>query len=59
MSDNEQNKNEIMIRLVLNSDDDKPIFDYFVKLKQHLGLKTNTEVARYCIKKAYESSFND
>lgn len=51
-----QNGNIIGIRLTLcqNREDDQPIFNYFQEIKTELGLKKNTEVARYCIKKAYE-----
>ncbi|MHA1148949.1 MAG: hypothetical protein ACTSR8_11985 [Promethearchaeota archaeon] len=48
---------EIGIRLTLTKSEDQPIFDYFLKIKQDLGLKNNTEVARTCIKKAYEYWF--
>jgi len=49
---------EIGIRLNLSREEDQPLYDYFVKIKENLGLKTNTEVARICIKKAYEFWFN-
>lgn len=46
-----------MIRLILNPDKDQPIYDFFIEIKKQLGLKVNTEVARYCIKKTYELMF--
>jgi len=49
---------EIGIRLSLSREDDQPLYDYFLQIKENLGLKTNTEVARICIKKAYEFWFN-
>lgn len=53
-------KNEvIMIRLSLNPKDDQPLYDFFVKLKARLGIKVNTEVIRFCIKKAYEFLFEN
>ena len=55
----EGNKEEIMIRLVLKHDEDQPIYDFFIKIKEYLGLKVNTEVARYCIKRAYEILFEN
>lgn len=50
-----QNGNIIDIRLPLyqNCKEDQLIFKYFQEIKTELGLKNNTEVARYCIKKAY------
>ena len=55
-----ESKNEIiMIRLSLNPIEDQPLYDFFVKLKATLGVKVNTEVARFCIKKAYESLFEN
>ena len=50
---------EISIRLILTKDNDKPLYDYFLQIKQNLGIKNNTEVARICIKKAYEYWFKD
>jgi len=55
---NENEEEEIGVRLVLSKDYDQPLFDYFLQIKKNLGLKTNTEVARICIKKAYEYWFN-
>ena len=52
-----EEKEEIMIRLNLNSIEDQPIYDYFIKIKDHLGAKTFTEVARICIKQAYDQWF--
>lgn len=49
---------EIGIRLNLSKELDQPLYDYFQQIKEDLGLKTNTEVARICIKKAYEYWFN-
>jgi len=55
-----ESKNEIiMIRLSLNPIEDQPLYDFFVKLKATLGVKVNTEVTRFCIKKAYESLFEN
>jgi hypothetical protein len=45
------------IRLKLDPNDDQPLYDYFLKIKNFLGLKVNTETARYCIKKTYELLF--
>ena len=59
MNSNEPNKDEVMIRLVLNPKTDQPLYNYFTRIKKDLGLKSNTEVARYCIKKTYETSFDD
>lgn len=47
------------IRLKLDPDEDKPLYDYFITIKNHLGLKVNTETARYCIKKTYEQMFGE
>ena len=52
-------KKEEMIRLILNPDKDQPIYDFFIEIKKQLGLKVNTEVARYCIKKTYELIFTN
>ena len=52
-------KKEEMIRLILNPDKDQPIYDFFIEIKKQLGLKVNTEVARYCIKKTYELMFTN
>ncbi len=52
-------KKEEMIRLVLNPINDQPIYDFFINIKKELGIKGNTEVARYCIKKTYEILFKD
>ena len=52
-------KKEEMIRLVLNHDNDQPIYSFFIEIKKKLGLKVNTEVARYCIKRTYELLFED
>ena len=49
---------EIGIRLSLSREEDQPLYDYFLQIKENLGLKTNTEVARICIEKAYEFWFN-
>jgi len=49
----------LTLSLGLNPKEDQPIYNYFIKIKELLGLKTNTEAARYCIKKAYETSFED
>lgn len=55
-----ETKNEIiMIRLSLNPKEDQPLYDFFVKLKAYLGIKVNTEVTRFCIKKAYEFLFEN
>ncbi len=52
-------KKEEMIRLILNPDKDQPIYDFFIEIKKQLGLKVNTEVARYCIKKTYQLIFTN
>lgn len=52
-------KKEEMIRLILNPDKDQPIYDFFIEIKKQLGLKVNTEVVRYCIKKTYELMFTN
>lgn len=49
---------EIQIRLNLSKELDHPLYEYFIQIKENLGLKTNTEVARICIKKAYEFWFH-
>jgi hypothetical protein len=46
------------IRLKLDPSEDQPLYDYFLKIKNFLGLKVNTETARYCIKKTYELLFD-
>ena len=53
-----ETEEEIGIRLNLSKELDQPLYDYFQQIKEDLGLKTNTEVARICIKKAYEYWFN-
>ena len=58
MEKNSENDDEISIRLTLTKENDFLLHDYFQQIKKNLGLKTNTEVARICIKKAYESWFN-
>ena len=58
MDKNNETEDEIGIRLILSKDYDNPLYDYFLQIKKNLGLKTNTEVARICIKKAYEYWFN-
>ncbi|MFX1257233.1 MAG: hypothetical protein ACFFAN_05215 [Promethearchaeota archaeon] len=50
---------EIGIRLNLSKKEDQPIFDYFLEIKEYLGVKTNTEAARICIKQAYEFWFKE
>jgi len=47
------------IRLKLDPKEDKPLYDFFVKIKNYLGLKVNTETARFCIKKTYEILFEE
>ncbi len=59
MKKKEENNEELMIRLILKPDEDQPLYDFFIEIKKHLGLKVNTEVARYCIKRAYELIFED
>ncbi|MFO8020655.1 MAG: hypothetical protein R6U96_18675 [Promethearchaeia archaeon] len=44
----------MVVRLILKKNRDQPIYEFFEKIKTHLGLKVNTEVARYCIKRTYE-----
>ena len=58
MDKNNETEEEIGIRLNLSKELDQPLYDYFSQIKKNLGLKTNTEVARICIKKAYEYWFN-
>ena len=58
MDKNNETEAEIGIRLNLSKEVDQPLYDYFLQIKKNLGLKTNTEVARICIKKAYEYWFN-
>lgn len=57
--DKKENNEDFIVRLILKSNEDQPIYDYFKKIKNYLGLKVNTEVARYCIKRAYESMFQE
>ena len=57
MNKNNKTEEEIGIRLNLSKELDQPLYDYFQQIKKNLGLKTNTEVARICIKKAYEYWF--
>jgi len=59
MYSNDENKDEIQIRLVMNPEEDQPLYDYFSRIKENLGIKSNTEVIRHCIKKTYETSFED
>lgn len=59
MEEKKENDDKIGIRLDINQKEEKKIFDYFMKIKENLGLKTNTEVTRVCIKKAYEFWFQD
>lgn len=59
MKKKEENNEELMIRLILKPDEDQPLYDFFIEIKKHLGLKVNTEVTRYCIKRAYELIFED
>jgi len=58
MDKNNKTEEEIGIRLNLSKELDQPLYNYFLQIKKNLGLKTNTEVARICIKKAYEYWFN-
>lgn len=58
MDKNSKNEEEIQIRLSLSKDLDQPLYDYFLQIKENLGIKNNTEVGRICIKKAYEYWFN-
>lgn len=57
MNKKEEKKDDIVVRVVLNYIVDQPIYDYFLKIKEDLGVKANSEVARHCIKKAYEAFF--
>ena len=57
MGEKKEIEKEIGIRLVLKKEEDQPLFDYFLEIKDDLGLKQNTEVTRMCIKKAYEHWF--
>lgn len=54
MNDTNKIKDIIKIRLVLDPKEDQPIYDFFLEVKNKLGLKANTEVLRYCITKTYE-----
>jgi hypothetical protein len=58
MDKTDKNEEEIGIRLNLSKELDQPLYDYFLQIKKNLGIKNNTEVARICIKKAYEYWFN-
>lgn len=58
MTKTNETEEEISIRLTLSKELDQPLYDFFLQIKQNLGLKTNTEVARICIKKAYENWFS-
>lgn len=58
MDRNDETDDDIGIRLNLTKELDQPLYDFFLQIKRNLGLKTNTEVARICIKKAYEYWFN-
>ncbi|MBN1214023.1 MAG: hypothetical protein JXA99_01145 [Candidatus Lokiarchaeota archaeon] len=57
MAKKKEKSPDIMIRLNLSEKDDQPLYDFFHKIKKNLGIKQNTEVARLCIKKAYELWF--
>jgi len=57
-NNDESEEEDIGVRLFLSKDYDQHLYDYFLEIKRNLGLKTNTEVARICIKKAYEYWFN-
>lgn len=52
-----ENKEVLIVRLKLRYEEDQPLYNNFKEIKEKLGLKSNTEVARYCIKKAYEVLF--
>ena len=54
-----EDNEEIMVRLILKSNDDKEIYNFFKKIKEYLGVKVNTEVTRYCIRRAYEILFGN
>lgn len=54
MDKNEQDEQEIMVRLILKRKDDKRLFDSFSKIKRYMGSKLNTEVARFCIRRTYD-----
>jgi len=58
MDKTNETEEEIGIRLNLSKELDQPLYDYFQQIKKDMGLKTNTEVARICIKKAYEYWFS-
>lgn len=57
MEKNEENNKEIVIRLTLKPKEDQPLYRFFKRIKKHLGVKVNTEVARYLIKRVYEILF--
>ena len=59
MEEKKETDNELGIRLNLTKQDDQPIYNYFLEIKDYLGVKTNTEVARVCIKHAYECWYKE
>lgn len=59
MKKKDDNGEDIDIRLKLTKKDDQQLYEFFSKMKSNLGIKTNTEVARICIKKAYEYWFSN
>ena len=59
MEKDEENDKKIVVRLILSQKEDQPIYDFFERIKKHLGVKVNTEVARYCIKRVYELLFDE
>jgi len=45
---------DIKVRLNINSEDDGQVYDFFLKIKEYLGQRLNTEVIRFCIMRTYE-----
>ena len=53
MAKNEQ-KEELMVRLVIDPNDDKKLYESFSKIKAYMGARINTAVARFCIQRTYD-----
>ena len=49
-----QNEEHLDVRLRLYAEKEREIYNYFAEIKVYLGVIANTEVARFCNKKAYE-----
>ena len=54
MAKKEDSQIDVKVRLTLDSTDDKEVYSAFIKIKDYLGQKLNTEVARFCIMRTYE-----